>query len=1129
MNKRIISIILALVMIIGAFGIVPTAVQAVEAGYAATGETVISVTAEDIEYYGALYAIQQALDQARDNATENDPYTVTVPAGTYDLPYVLRMYSNTTLDVTGVTFVRTEGGNMLRTGTEDSENTGATGYDAYKNIKLIGGTFDGNYGENTIIKAFHTTNFTMEGVTLLHEKEGHMMEFAGVDGLTIRGCTFKDQQLTPGNYGYEAIQLDVLHPFHITNGRVEDLSCNNVLIEDCTFEDMPRGIGSHTAVHNNPHNNITIRNNTFKNMTSIAIQGHFWTNVTITGNYVDNAPRAITVYSEPGGNAYMPGLLSSKGSTTQHYSDSYQTPPKSNIEIAYNTLKNIGTDNDKYAYYASQAIGVLGEKLTSKSPKDNQDESGGLPAGDYYHDNVKIHDNYIDIRGNGVRVEDARNVSVEDNVIICSKHPKSNENYYGVVFRDNVTASSVSRNTIINASVNGLQLVDCTVTKINYNYIEGAGNRGIAGYTAIISELTDNDVVKAGGEGIFMNTSDTNKPSDVAKMKWNRVRNCGDDGIYFVSTCIGRLVESNTTVNSGSGIAYTHSAGLVNEKTNYTSSSSLSNFYLTGAYGVKMGVGTAYKLTPDVRPTNAFATFTYRSSDASVASVDKYGRISALKQGSAVITVTSGNGISKTYPVEVTATGAVSYLEPEQLATPQITGFENASNGIRIKWDAVSKAAGYRIYYKGRNGWTGMANTTSTSYVDTDVSLGHTYTYTLRTLDNAGNVNSGYNSTGWSYTYVLDMPVIKSYTNTDKGIRLSWDAVPGAYGYRVFYKGSKGWTRLGTTTSTSIDDNDVRSGSTYVYTVRCIDKNDNYVSDFDGAGFRATFVAPPVVTSVSSGNDGLVIKWNAVKGAYGYRVFYKGRNGWTRLGTTTDASFTDEDVNSGSTYTYTVRCIDANDNYISSFNSTGFKGTFIATPHITKIYSSNSGVVLNWNAVKGAYGYRVFYKGRNGWTRLGTTTGTGLTDTDVRNGSSYIYTVRCIDKNDNYISDFDRDGVKGTYYGSVDFELSSEHTGVGFKISVLNDESIIAYRIFYKGRNGWTRMATVSRDEALAGLFIDEDVRDGSSYTYTIRGVDENDDYVTGFLSSGKRVTYQKPAEDPTEFATGQYELPLLQ
>ena len=642
------------------------------AGAVAEEEVILSVTAEDIDTFGFRGAVQSALDEAAQNATAELPYTVTVPEGEYDLSYVLRVYSNTTLDLRGVTLKRSGAGagNMLRVGDEDGVNTGVTGY-AYENVRVFGGTFDGNFGENTIIKAFHTKNFTMDDVTVLNEKEGHMTEFAGVDGLTIRGCIFQDQRLTPGNYGYEAIQLDVLHPFHITNGRCEDLPVSNVLIEDCMFADMPRAIGSHTAVHNRPHNNITIRGNVFNDMSSIAIQGLNWTNVTITKNVINNAPRGITLYSEPGGCTYLSGKLAQKGGTQSHVTDAYQAPGKANITINYNILTDIGTSDDKYASYSSQGIAVLGEKLTARSPVDSGDESGGLPAGDYYIDGANIHANFIDVRGNGIRLEDVRNASVASNEIVCSKNTVHKDNYYGVVVRGNASASTVSYNTIMGAEVNGIQLDGTkggSVTKVRFNRISNCGKYGIGVYDMSIDKIEDNDIMGTKNIGLFADGSKINY------LRWNRIRNCSDSGIWLTSTTTATTVKSNTTVSC----ADSNSFGKNTAQSHYSSSSALTTFYLpwdtTDKVGAKMGVGSMFHIAPDVRPTNAVATFTYSSSDEKVVTVDQGGMVYAVGEGQATITVKSDNNITKKYVITVEGDGGITHLTAKPSAPVIILG-----------------------------------------------------------------------------------------------------------------------------------------------------------------------------------------------------------------------------------------------------------------------------------------------------------------------------------------------------------------------------------------------------------------------------------------------------------------------
>jgi len=58
-------------------------------------------------------------------------------------------------------------------------------------------------------------------------------------------------------------------------------------------------------------------------------------------------------------------------------------------------------------------------------------------------------------------------------------------------------------------------------------------------------------------------------------------------------------------------------------------------------------------------------------------------------------------------------------------------------------------------------------------------------------------------------------------------VDIRWNAVDGAENYRVYYYGSRGWTKMVDTASTSYLDKDVESGKNYTYTVRCINAAGN--------------------------------------------------------------------------------------------------------------------------------------------------------------------------------------------------------------------------------------------------------------------------------------------------------------
>ncbi len=120
----------------------------------------------------------------------------------------------------------------------------------------------------------------------------------------------------------------------------------------------------------------------------------------------------------------------------------------------------------------------------------------------------------------------------------------------------------------------------------------------------------------------------------------------------------------------------------------------------------------------------------------------------------------------------------------------------------------------------------------------------------------------------------------------------------------------------------------------------------------------------------------------------------------------------------GKNYTFTVRCLNSVGYTNSSFDPAGWSCRYdgVATPHITKLESQRSGVKISWSKVEGARLYRVFYKGRTGWKRLGDTTSLSILDDDVSFGGYYTYTVRCVGESGSYISSFE-DGKSIIFMG----------------------------------------------------------------------------------------------------------------
>ena len=332
-----------------------------------------------------------------------------------------------------------------------------------------------------------------------------------------------------------------------------------------------------------------------------------------------------------------------------------------------------------------------------------------------------------------------------------------------------------------------------------------------------------------------------------------------------------------------------------------------------------LDVSKSYTLTKTVSPSNAVTSYTWSSSNTSVATVDGNGKVTAKKAGTATITVKTSNGKTATCKVTV------------NLPAPKITGLANTTGGIKISWNKVDGAYGYRLYYKpASGGWKRFKDTTATSFTDSGVVPNKTETYTIRCIDKNGNTISGFNSTGWSKKYTPAAPTVSKLDITKGGIKLSWNKIAGVYGYRLYYKTSSGgWKRFKDTTATSFTDSGVSPNRTETYTIRCIDKNGKTVSGFYSKGWSKKYTpVAPTITRLSNTSKGVSVTWNKIAGVYGYRLYRKYDGGsWTRVKDTTSTSFTDSGAKKGKKVTYTVRCIDRKGKTVSGFNSKGWSIT----------------------------------------------------------------------------------------------------------------------------------------------------------------------------------------------------------
>ena len=443
----------------------------------------------------------------------------------------------------------------------------------------------------------------------------------------------------------------------------------------------------------------------------------------------------------------------------------------------------------------------------------------------------------------------------------------------------------------------------------------------------------------------------------------------------------------------------------------------------------------------------------------------------------------------------------------QYLSAPKLSSVSNTASGIKIKWDKVSGAAKYRVFFKtGSGSWTKIADTTSTNYTWTSAKSGQSYKFTVRCVSSDGKTyTSGYDSAGLSLNYIA-VPKLSSVFADNSGTVIKWDKVAGAENYRVFYKTASGeLTKIADTVGTSYTWTGAKYGTEYTYTVRCLSKDGkSYTSDYDHTGKSLKSVAAPKLKSVSVDNSGTVIKWDKVSGAEKYRVYYKtGSGNWTKIADTTSTAYTWTGAKSDTSYSFTVRCIAGDGkSYASGFDKNGISITFFSAPVMTSVYTDGSKTVINWDKVKGAEKYRVFCKtGSGGWTKVADTTSTSYTLAGAKIGTTF--TVCCISSDGKkYTSGYNSKGLKVLATPTI---TSLSKTEKDITISWGKVSGAEKYRVFYKanGESTWHKVG-----DTTSASYTWKGAKKGTKYTFTVRCIsNDGKSYMSSYDSKGKSIT----------------------
>jgi chitodextrinase len=409
---------------------------------------------------------------------------------------------------------------------------------------------------------------------------------------------------------------------------------------------------------------------------------------------------------------------------------------------------------------------------------------------------------------------------------------------------------------------------------------------------------------------------------------------------------------------------------------------------------------------------------------------------------------------------------------------------------VVLTWSPAAddaSAVAYRVY---RNGAL-LGTTTATTWTNTTVASGTTYTYSVRAIDSAGNL--GDSTPGLAMTTpdtVAPAPpaslAVEARPNPGR-VELTWPAATDDVGVTA-YELSRDGAVLATVTTTSYTDAAVAGTTTYSYAVVALDAAGNRSSAATATATTPDLTAPgvPAPTATAYG-DRVALAWSAATDDVGVTAYDVYRDG-TLLASVASTSYTDTAVAQGAAYTYAVRARDAAGNVgaAGTVSATVPDATAPSAPGGLAATSSSGRVGLTWSAASDNVGIAAYEVLRDG-ALVARVTATSYADTAVVQGRTYGYSVRAVDAAGNR-------GPSAAASVTV-ADTTAPSVPAGLRAQALSSPPRVALAWSASSDNVGVRGYRVYRDGVLVATtsgtsFTDTGVRGSRTYRYQLTAYD---------------------------------------
>ena len=299
-----------------------------------------------------------------------------------------------------------------------------------------------------------------------------------------------------------------------------------------------------------------------------------------------------------------------------------------------------------------------------------------------------------------------------------------------------------------------------------------------------------------------------------------------------------------------------------------------------------------------------------------------------------------------------------------------ITATPKSSSKIELRWDAVNNVKSYSVYRNGQN----VATVNDTVFVDTKLAHETEYCYTVTTITNSGE--SAFSEKTCATT--LEPTEAKTPTNliataeSGSTVVLTWDESEEAASYNVYQDETLIASEI---TSTMYIVNGLNAETNYCFSVTAVNKLGESAKSENACATTLKDKEPepepepetleaPIVTAEATSDSTIVLTWNAVENAMRYNIYCA--DSVVKMAVS-DTTYTVVGLEAETQYCFNVVALNREsqsdksaDACATTLKAEEPEAPALEAPVVTAEATSDSTIVLTWNAVENAMRYNIY-------------------------------------------------------------------------------------------------------------------------------------------------------------------------